>query len=235
MNFSFENVFGDKQVSDKPTTGGTFQKMEPKVIKLEDGTFEIDGFVEDVKITEWKFDSEKSQLVITFSDDQNRTARKYISDPSTRQYILDKDEAKQAELSGYVLKEISNVASKFVYTQTIMKAVKDLGADFTFEQFVTTIGDLVMGDKNKTNQKVSLKLAFKNSSGTVFEFIIPNNSYIGTEEPYGPKWTKKEGGAYNDITNFELVEPTVDFSSSSNLDSIDDIFSTTTLNPGTLL
>lgn len=230
MNYDFSQIFGDKEV--KTTTGtGSFKPMVPPVETLEDGTLFITGFVQGVTITDWKYDEDKKQLVIDFQSPDGGSNRKYISDPATREYITSKDETKQAELSGYVLKEISNVAQRFVYQNAILKAVQALGSGFTFQQYVETIGALVLGDKDKTNQDVLLKLVFKDSESQAPRYVIAQNSYIGSPG-FEPKW-KSDGGQYDDKRSFTYITALPDFSSQS--DTLDDIFSTGTLNPGTLL
>lgn len=226
---NFQDIFGDKEVTTSTGTGN-YKPMVPPTEKLADDTIQIIDFLKGVTVTDWKYDDAKSQLVVDFTDTSGGSARKYISDPATRGYITSKDEAKQKELSGYVYKEVSNLAQKFIYQNAILKAVKALGESFTFQKYCEAIGEAVLSGNDRTGQEVWLKLVFKDIQGESPKYIIANNYYIGNDG-YPPKFQTE--GDYADKLNFGYVQSLPDFSSQN--DSIDDIFSTGTLNPGTLL
>lgn len=217
MSISFQDLFGDKEV--KETTGSKFKSLNPEVTTLPDGKLEIADFIRGVNLDSIAFDAEKNQAVITFSKD-GATRRKYISEPESRSYIVSEpDEFKKKEDIKKVYFEIQRLVSNYVYNNTVLKTIKDLGA-FTFGSYVEGLGKLIESGDSRTNNEILLKVTFKDTTGLEPDFVIPNYSYIGQEGQWGPKWSKdnvksNDSKGYG-FTQFEVVEKTPDFGSDIN-------------------
>lgn len=226
MGYSLKSVYGDKAVPTVTTasTGGNYKKMVPPTQVTPEG-FEITGFVPGVIVKEWKFDSEKNQLVVTYEDETGATIRDWYTDPEFDTRIINQENESTKEMMVNIsLNTIKTIVQKYVYSSSINNAIVALGDDFTFEQYVTTLGDLIMGEKNKVEGDVSLKLILVDSEGTEPKYKVGRNKFIGKtgDTQWGPAFVVK-GNQYDDKTTFKYVEKEADFSNAAE-DSIDSVF-----------
>lgn len=228
MSYSLKNLFGDNVPAATTSTGNSSKRMVPPTVAKEDGTIEITGFVPSVTIKDWKFDEEKNQLVVTYQDATGATIPGWYVDPEFDQVIQrQEDPSKKEMMTGMRLNLIKRIAQSYVYNNSINNALIAMGDGFSFKQFVETLGTLVLGEENKTNNDVSLKLLFSEANGVEPKYRVGRDNFIGVtgDEKYGPKFTKR-GNQYDDVTEFQVIEKTADFDNSN----INEIFSTPEIN-----
>lgn len=230
MSYSLGLIYGgDDKIPAATAPVSRFKRMLPPMETLADGTIEITGFVPGVTVKEWKFDEEKNQLVVTYAaiqDGEEATIRDWYTDPiHDSRYIKQEDPAKKEMIASITLNTIKGIVQRYVYTAAINNKLKELPATWTFEQYVTLLGELLSGDKDKVKQDVSLKLVFDKSEGVEYKVKVGKNKFIGKtgDDKFGPSFIKK-GNDFDDITNFNKVEKTEDFSNDE-LGGIDDVFS----------
>lgn len=231
-SYSLKNIFGDKteQIVNAPVKGGgtQYKNMVPPTKVNDDGSIEITDFVQNVTVKEWSFDEAKNQLVVTFQDGEGATIREWYSDPEFDTLIgRQEDPAKKETMIGMRFNTIKNIVTRYVYTSAVNQALVALGDNFTFKQFVETLGEVILGDKNKiADVNVGLKLLFADSQGVEEKYRVGRNNWIGNygDQQWGPKFNLE--GQYADKIKFDKIEKTPDFGS-----GINDIFATNDIGP----